>query len=563
MLGGAALLTPPLVYIGERFLSVSSEAAPDASAGRFTNPLRLPGQDGLFPLVRANTLSRLTALPVQFPLRGKHPTALWAYQAELAGRLVLNPILLARPGDRIALAFENRIPQPSIIHWHGFTNDTRNDGGGMTLVEPGGRCHYDWSVRNSAALNWYHPHPHLKAGEQTWRGMNGLFIVEDDESDKLARELGVQFGITDVPLVIQDRTIERSGEMAYSDNPKRQFHGMSGNSVMVNLTRFPVLDLPRRWVRLRILNASNARSYRLALMQKDKRLAFMLLGTDSHLRSPPTEIQEIFLAAAQRIDIAVDLRQADVGDVWLRTLPFDPMHNEMGAMGAMAEMDSMGGGHVHGAQGEGADSLILRINVKPYDGAPGSLSSRITEKKVLTYDNRVKRDFVLDHDGDGTWRINGKSFYPPEVMLKRRSLGDICQTPGSVSLDSASVSLDTSQMPTSRSFVVQNGARETWVIRNDNASMPHPMHLHGFSFSVVERKGSPPQLKSLAIDPQGRTAQDLGRMDTVLVWPGEAVTIEVDFSHPFSGEQSYMFHCHNLEHEDLGMMLAFSIAGKG
>ena len=61
--------------------------------------------------------------------------------------------------------------------------------------------------------------------------------------------------------------------------------------------------------------------------------------------------------------------------------------------------------------------------------------------------------------------------------------------------------------------------------------------------------------------PRGRTAQDAGQVDTVLVWPGETVRIAVDFSIPFRGEQRYMFHCHNLEHEDLGMMLGFSVTG--
>ena len=96
---------------------------------------------------------------------------------------------------------------------------------------------------------------------------------------------------------------------------------------------------------------------------------------------------------------------------------------------------------------------------------------------------------------------------------------------------------------------------ETWLIRNYHTSMPHAMHLHGFHFEVLARETSPDEIVTLQQDPQGRLATDFGRKDTVLVWPGESVRVAVDFTLPFPGPQSYLFHCHNLEHEDGGMML--------
>ena len=106
---------------------------------------------------------------------------------------------------------------------------------------------------------------------------------------------------------------------------------------------------------------------------------------------------------------------------------------------------------------------------------------------------------------------------------------------------------------------VQRGRVETWLIRNDPSSMPHAMHLHGFPFEVLGREKSPGGVAALEIDPQGRLATDLGRKDTVLVWPGESVRVAVDFSHPYAGPQAYLFHCHNLEHEDGGMMLPVAV----
>jgi suppressor of ftsI/bilirubin oxidase len=107
---------------------------------------------------------------------------------------------------------------------------------------------------------------------------------------------------------------------------------------------------------------------------------------------------------------------------------------------------------------------------------------------------------------------------------------------------------------------VRRDTVETWLIRNYFNSMPHAMHLHGFQFQVIARETSPEQLTSLKIDADGRLATDLGWKDTVLVWPGESVRIAIDFRMPFPDAQTYMFHCHNLEHEDGGMMLGIRVA---
>ena len=89
--------------------------------------------------------------------------------------------------------------------------------------------------------------------------------------------------------------------------------------------------------------------------------------------------------------------------------------------------------------------------------------------------------------------------------------------------------------------------------------MPHPFHIHGFQFQVLERRASPEQQKQLAVNAQGLAASDLGGKDTVLVWPGESVCIVIDFSHTFYGNQVYMIHCHNLRHEDHDMMGQFEV----
>ena len=109
-------------------------------------------------------------------------------------------------------------------------------------------------------------------------------------------------------------------------------------------------------------------------------------------------------------------------------------------------------------------------------------------------------------------------------------------------------------------FDVKRGSVEIWRISSPAIGMPHPLHIHGFSFQVLERIGSPPQVATTARFGKGRTVSDLGWKDTVLVWPGETVRIAIDFTHDYPGSQTYVFHCHNLEHEDAGMMINFRVS---
>jgi suppressor of ftsI/bilirubin oxidase len=110
-------------------------------------------------------------------------------------------------------------------------------------------------------------------------------------------------------------------------------------------------------------------------------------------------------------------------------------------------------------------------------------------------------------------------------------------------------------------FDVKRGSREIWSISNPKVGMPHPIHLHGFSFQVIERLQSPKQILAIAKFGKGRTVTDLGWKDTVLVWPGETVRVVIDFTHDFPGDQIYLVHCHNLEHEDAGMMINYRVTG--
>jgi blue copper oxidase len=535
-LAGAAVAGTGILYWqrhawmgGEHAAHPDHAAHTDTITHDFVNPLRLPGREGMFAAIDAADVREITVAPLDYDVLPGISSPLWAYVVETGGRRLINPILRARRGDEVRLVMANRLPQPTIIHWHGLTNDERNDGTGRFWAAPGERFNYGFMVRDRAATYWYHPHPHGNAGEQVARGLTSLFLVEDDEDAALSRALDLAFGTTDVPLIVGDRAFDHEGRLDYPTSSEEKFHGFFGGEVLVNLTARPYFDAQRRIYRFRILNASNARAYRLAFAQGEKLFDYHLIGTDGGLLAEPATVREAFVAPAQRLDVLVDLRQAQGEEpVLMKSLAFDPMHNENdggpaadGAHAGHAAADPHAG---HGGGlADGAEIPLMRINVEAGGDYQRKIPSRLSQLPLLSDAYTAERRFLLAHDGGGNWTINGWRFAMRAVPV-----------------------------------TVARGTREIWSIENARASMPHPMHVHGFQARVVERRSSPEQVRTAAA-PDGLLPQDRGLLDTVLVWPGETVRIALDFTHPFPGDQIYVFHCHNLEHEDTGMMINYRV----
>ena len=504
-------------------LPVSETVAIEAEASAFANPLRLPGASGLYGVMRATDLRELRVVSTEVEvLRGK-VTPYLAYATESGGKSFLNPALLARRGDEIRLRLVNELKEPTIIHWHGVGNDSRNDGPGFSVAEPGQTFDYAFKLHDRASMYWYHPHPPGFTASQAYRGLASLLFVEDDEEAALRRNLDLALGETEIPLVLQDRSFDAQGRLEYELSPEQAFQGFIGEQLLVNLTEGPFITAARRIYRFRILNGSNARTYKLAFLHAGHQLAFYLAGTDGGLLGSPQHVQQTFISPGQRLDILLDLRQANEGrPVTLATLAFDPMHAERKGDESMPGMN-MQGHAMPSMSMEGEPRALLRIDVASSPAykkhVPAKLSNLHDAKAPAGAPRRIK----LAQGGNGKWTINGSIF-------------DMNATP----------------------ITVKRGSMETWLIENDRASMPHPMHIHGFQFRVLERRGSPRQVRALA-GPQGLLPQDRGLVDTVHIWPGEAVRIVMDFAQPFSGDQDYVFHCHNLEHEEAGMMVRYRV----
>ncbi|MDP3411699.1 MAG: multicopper oxidase domain-containing protein, partial [Polaromonas sp.] len=173
----------------------------------------------------------------------------------------------------------------------------------------------------------------------------------------------------------------------------------------------------------------------------------------------------------------------------------------------------------------GLEFNILKLSVTAGERVVAKLPAMLSQVKPIATSSATQRKIELSM-GQMRFLINGYTFRMDEIA-----------------------------------FEVKRGAVEIWSISNPTLGMPHPMHIHGFSFQVLERIGSPPQIAATARFGQGRTVSDLGWKDTVLVWPGETVRVAIDFAHDYPGDQTYVFHCHNLEHEDAGMMINFRVRG--
>ena len=244
----------------------------EAQATGFSNPLRLPGTSGLFGVLPATDFKEVHVVRSEIEVLPGQRTPVLAYAVESGGKKFLNPALLARQGDQMRVKLINRIDQPTVIHWHGLSVDSRNDGNGLHVVAPGQQMDYAFTVRDRSSMYWYHPHAHGFIPRQAYHGLASLFFVEDDDEAALRKELALALGESEIPLVLQDKEFDAQGRLQYAPSAAQSFGGWVGSRLMVNLTERPVLKAGRRIVRFRILNGSNARSYRLAFLQDGKAL---------------------------------------------------------------------------------------------------------------------------------------------------------------------------------------------------------------------------------------------------------------------------------------------------
>ena len=415
----------------------------------------------------------------------------------------LGPVLRMRAGDRVRFDVRNGIGEPTTVHWHGFRLPAAADGGPHQTIAAGDVWSPAFEIRQHAATYWYHSHMLHRTGEQVNRGLAGLMIVDDDESGALA--LPKDYGIDDIPLVIQDRSFDEAGNFRYVSAMPHVMMGFRGGTILVNGTLKPYFAATRQLIRFRILNGSNARTYNLGL--SDGR-AFSQIAGDGSLLERPVERTRLLLAPGERAEIVVDTGSG--ASLMLRSYasPIRPA----GMMGRM-----MGG--AAGGDAQEFDVLEIRPAAKPATSPP--LPQKLVSLARLDPADAARtRRFRLDM-GMG-----------PGMMMRGRN---------------KIMSINGKPMDKSRiDEIVRLNDIEIWEIRNPSV-LAHPFHIHDVQFQILDRNGKPPG------------AGETGFKDTVLVAPNETVRLVMRFEYHSDPELAYMYHCHILEHEDAGMMGQFTV----
>jgi blue copper oxidase len=409
---------------------------------------------------------------------------------------LLGPTLRLRRGQRVRVRFDNALDEPSIVHWHGLEVAPENDGHPRQVVAPGATARYEFEVVNRPGTYWYHPHPDGRTGAQVYSGLAGLIVVSDDEEDAL----GLPSGDQDLPIVIQDRVLDRAGRLVYDPNPMT---GLLGDRVFINGRADPSVAVRAGSHRLRLLNGSNARIYKLAWSDG---APLTVIATDGGLLAAPVSVPYVMLAPGQRVELWADLHR----DVSLVSRSF------FGG-GGMMGMRGMG----RGGPPNGAELPICQFVVR--GTAPGRrLPARLAPMASLPAPTGRPRRISVGM-GMMRWLLNGRTFDMEEVADNER---------------------------------LRLGRTEEWVLSNDGGMMPmpHPIHLHGPAFRVVERTVAPAWEEAASGMRAGLI--DEGWRDTVLLMPGERVRLWVRHER-YAG--LFLYHCHNLEHEDVGMMRNFVV----
>ena len=420
----------------------------------------------------------------------------------------LGPTIRCRAGDHITLRVKNSLSEPTTVHWHGLHIPARSDGGPHQVIAPGSVWETTFDVKQKAALCWYHSHLMGRTGEQVLQGLAGLFLIEDDESKSLG--LPVNYGVDDIPLIIQDRRFQRNGRFDYLSSMHDVMMGYKGDVILVNGTATPHLVLPQQRTRFRVLNGSNSRIYTLG---RDDGADLVIVGSDGSLLEQPARQRRLRLGPGERAELLIDMQT----DQRVRLMSYPDV----------VKTSQMGPGMMMGGMSGNSETFpVIELRAAKFETADRPIPTKLVKVPSWTATQAARtRTFTLDMAMMGMG-MGG--------MMGRGGMG------GSMGINGRTMSMDRID------FQVPLGSIEIWEIRN-TTPLTHPFHIHGIQFRVLDRDGAPP------------LQHELGLKDTVLVDSGSVVRVITEFSDYADAARPYMYHCHILEHEDAGMMGQFTV----
>jgi len=379
---------------------------------------------------------------------------------------LLGPTLEVRTGESVQIDVTNELDGVTTTHWHGADVPAAADGGPHSTIAPGETWSPEFEVIQPAATLWYHPHRKDLTAEQVYLGGAGMLIVRDD--NELAASLPQTYAVDDIPVILQDRNFTADGQLDFAIAAAGR--GRLMETLTVNGTIDPYIEVPSGLIRLRLLNGSQARVYRLSVdgspMHK--------IASDGGYLEAPVELEQLDLAPGDRAEIIVDVGSAPI-----------------------ALLDSN-------------FERVLEIRPTGDASAGTELPAKLADIDRIAVDEiTVDRTFDMAQEGE-QWGING-AVMDMAVVNETITFGDT----------------------------------ERWTITVDNGQ--HVFHVHQTQFQILSINGKPPP------------PEDAGWEDSVWVNGNREVVIAARFDTYTNPTIPYMYHCHILDHEDLGMMGQFQV----
>ena len=529
----------------------------------------------------------------------------------------LGPLIRLKKGQKVRINLRNKLAEPTVTHWHGLHVPANMDGHPMYVIDPGQTLVYEFEVLNRAGMNIYHPHPHEATAKQVYHGLAGALFVHDEEE----AALGLPSGEFEIPIVIQDRLFDEQNQLIYARNMHDRMVGFYGDRILVNGRPNFQIDVASRAYRLRVLNGSTARIYKLGW---DDGTPITVIGVDGGLLEQPEVKPYVMLAPGERLDVWADFSGRNEGSqLVMRSLPFSGVLPKMaermmhGGMGGMMHDNKLPVGsdypiftaritkkvsdspklppqlskidwHQVSATanpdkpvpiGISEGPMAMLLNGRPYAyndiqdferikvntvqlmeifHAHGGGGGHGKESAPATGEHGAEKQSGgmggMGHQGGGMGMMGGMKHGDDDQKGGGQGMGGMMGMGGGMGMMGGMKHGDDDQKGGGQGMGGMKGMGGGMGGMGMMMSMAHPIHLHGQQFQIVSRSVSTDAKADYATVHEGFI--ESGLKDTVLVMPGEKVRIIKPFQ-DFKG--LFMYHCHNLEHEDMGMMRDFLV----
>ncbi len=348
-------------------------------------------------------------------------TTIWGYNGIYPG-----PTIRAQRGRTVVIRQVNNLPESMSVHLHGGHTPSVSDGLPTDLIGPGATKAYKYPNNQPAATLWYHDHAIDTTGRHIFMGLAGFYLISDEASSILP----LPSTENDVALLIQDRLFNTDGSLNYPLTDATIRTGVIGDTLLVNGAIQPYFQVARRKVRFRILNGSNARTYKLALSTGDP---LVQIASDGGLLSAPVSRDSITIGSGERIEVVIDFAQY-----------------QLGASVILKNLDTT----------SPAIPDIMRFDVVRDEVDTSSIPKKLRPlRRIAESSATMDRSFTMQQTlekGRYLWTINGLLYDPDRVDA----------------------------MP-------QLNATEIWTFQN-NSGETHPMHIHDIQFQILDINGVPP-----------------------------------------------------------------------